>query len=88
MGLRVDVEWRVPVGEVVRAVVGLRLRLGLGLTVRAKDAVNVFVRDEDGVTVPDVVWTAVAVILLLQLPVCAVVRVGGVVVVRLRVNVE
>ena len=47
MGLRVDVDWRVPVGEVVRAVVGLRLRLRLGLRVRGDDRVSVIVRDDD-----------------------------------------
>ena len=84
MGLRVDVEWRVPVGEVVRAVVGLRLRLRLGLRVRGDDRVSVIVRDDDegpaglGVSVfwvEDVVVVCLAVMSLVEVVVPPLVQV-------------
>ena len=57
-------------GEVARAVVGLRLRLRLGLRVRADDRVNVVVRDDDDVTTGlgvSVFWVADVVVVCLAL---------------------
>ena len=70
-----------PVGEVVRAVVGLRIRLRLGLRVRGDDRINVVVRvdqdDDDAVPVGlgvSVFWVAdVVVVCLAVMPLVEVV---------------
>ena len=77
-----------PVGEVVRAVVGLRIRLRLGLRVRGDDRINVVVRDDQddddavpvglGVSVfwvADVVVVCLAVMSVVQVAVPPVVKV-------------
>ena len=86
------VGWHVLVGLALAKRCGLYVCVCVVLAVADGVGEQLRVRAQVGVvpfvTVLDLVRTAVAVILLLQLKVCATVLVGGVVVVRLRVDVD